>query len=165
MLLADAEDPKSSHDFGKDILPKMLAADKRLFAYPFEGYWKDVGTVQSLWQSNMDLLDPDCPLHLDSGDFRIYSVDTKSRPQFVSSTGVVEEALINQGATIKGTVRHSVISNEVTVEKGAVVENSFLMPGAVVQSGVHVNYALIGPKQVISKDIAGKPDDVLLVNN
>ncbi len=163
-LIKDAEDKKSSHDFGKDILPKMLSAGQRLFAYPFEGYWKDVGTIHSLWQANMDLLDPDCTLRLFSSDFKIYSADTFSRPQYIASDAVVDDSIINQGANIFGTVKHSVISNEVVVEKGAVVKNCFIMPGARVLKGVRVENALVGSKIVVDHDIVGNADDVELVN-
>lgn len=163
-LIADSENKKSSHDFGKDILPKMLGDDKRLFAYPFEGYWKDVGTIHSLWQANMDLLDPECTLRLFSPEFKIYSADTFSRPQYIASKAVVNDSIINQGAYIYGDVDHSVISNEVVVEKNALVKNCFIMPGAVVKEGVHVENALVGSKVVVDKDVIGKADDVELVN-
>lgn len=163
-LIADSENKKSSHDFGKDILPKMLADDKRLFAYPFEGYWKDVGTIHSLWQANMDLLDPECTLRLFSPEFKIYSADTFSRPQYIASKAVVNDSIINQGAYIYGDVEHSVVSNEVVVEKNALVKNCFIMPGAVIKEGVHVENALVGSKVVVDKDVIGKADDVELVN-
>ena len=163
-LIADSENKKSSHDFGKDILPKMLADDKRLFAYPFEGYWKDVGTIHSLWQANMDLLDPECTLRLFSTEFKIYSADTFSRPQYIASKAVVNDSIINQGAYIYGDVEHSVVSNEVVVEKNALVKNCFIMPGAVIKEGVHVENALVGSKVVVDKDVIGKADDVELVN-
>ncbi|MCI6794156.1 MAG: glucose-1-phosphate adenylyltransferase [Mollicutes bacterium] len=163
-LVADAEKKKSQHDFGKNILPTRLDEGKRLFAYPFKGYWKDVGTVQSLWQANRDLLDPDCELNLFSEDFRIYSADTASRPQYIASTAKVDHCVINQGAIIEGSIRRCVICNEVTVEKDAEVENSVIMPGAIIKSGVKVKYALIGPKTIVDKDQIGKEEKVVLVN-
>ncbi len=163
-LIKDAEDSKSSHDFGKDILPTMLNANQRLFAYPFEGYWKDVGTIHSLWEANMDLLDPDCTLRLFASEFKIYSADTFSRPQFIAHDAVVNDSIINQGANIFGTVEHSVISNEVIVEKGAFVKNCFIMPGARVKANVHLENALVGSKVIVDHDIIGKVDDVELVN-
>lgn len=164
-LIKDAELKKSSHDFGKDILPTMLDSGMRLFAYPFEGYWKDVGTIHSLWQSNMDLLDDNCTLQLFSSDFKVYSADTFSRPQYIAPDAKVMDSIINQGACIYGDVTHSVISNEVVVEKGALVKNCFIMPGAVVKEGVHLENALVGSKVVVSKDVIGKEDDVELVND
>lgn len=163
-LVEDAEDTKSSHDFGKDILPKMLNDGKRLFAYPFKGYWKDVGTVQSLWEANMDLLDPDCELHIFSSDFKIYSADTASRAQFISPKGRVKDSVVNQGAVIRGEVSHSVICNEVIIEEGAKVTNSVVLPGAVIKSGVTIDYALVGQKTIVEEDHIGKCDDVALLN-
>ena len=162
ILLDDSKDKDSEHDFGKNILPNMLNNKKRLFAYKFDGYWKDVGTVQSLWQSNMDLLDPECSLNLFDSSFKIYSADTKSTPQFISSTASVENSLINQGAVIFGKVEHSVISNEVTVEKGAKVSNSVILPGAKIKSGVKVEYAIIGDKVCVEKDVIGNKDNIEL---
>lgn len=164
-LIEDAENKKSSHDFGKDILPDLLNEGKRLFAYPFEGYWKDVGTVHSLWEANMDLLDSDCTLRLFNQDFKIYSADTRSRPQYIAPNASVDDSLINQGAIIRGNVYHSVISNEVEIEKNAVVRNCFIMPGAIIKEGVHVENALVGPKMVLDSDVIGKEDDVVLVSD
>lgn len=162
-LVEDAK-TDSSHDFGKDILPGLLNDGKRLFAYPFEGYWKDVGTIHSLWEANMDLLDPDCTLRLFSSQFKIYSDDTFSRPQFIDSNASVKDSIINQGAVIKGDVSHCVISNEVYVEEGASVVNCAVMPGAVIKKGVHVENALVGPYITVDHDIIGNEEDVALVN-
>ena len=162
MLLLDAEKKDSDHDFGKDILPTMLKSKKRLFSYSFDGYWKDVGTVQSLWESNMDLLNPDCELNIFDPTFKIFSADTKSTPQFISSTAKVDDSIVNQGAVIFGEVSHSVISNEVEIEKGAVIKNSVLLPGCKIKSGVKVEYAIIGDKKVVNKDVIGKKNDISL---
>ena len=163
-LIADAAQP-TEHDFGKNILPTLLAADKRLFAYPFKGYWKDVGTVQSLWEANMDLLDPDCELQIFSPDFKIYSADTASQPQFISASGKVDDCVVNQGAVIRGEAIHSVICNEAVIEEGAVVKNTVVLPGAKISAGVKVENALIGPKTVVKEDVLGKVDDVALVHD
>lgn len=164
-LKEDAENKKSSHDFGKDVLPTLLGAGKRLFAYPFQGYWKDVGTVQSLWEANMDLLDPKCELNLFSSDFKIYSADTASRPQFIAPKASVKDAVVNQGAIIKGDVEHSIICNEAVVEEGAVVKNCVLFPMSHVLKGVHIENALVGSKMVVDKDVHGQIDNVALVND
>jgi glucose-1-phosphate adenylyltransferase len=164
-LVADAADPKSTHDFGKDILPTLLEDGKRLFAYPFHGYWKDVGTVHSLWEANMDLLCPSCDLNLFAPDEKIYSADTFSRPQFIGSRAKIEDSLINQGATVNGTVIHSIISNEVVIEKGAVVKDSFIMPGTVIKAGVKISYAIVDYSAVVEADQIGTADDILLVEN
>ena len=163
VLIQDSEDDKSSHDFGKDILPKLLADDKRLFAYHFNGYWKDVGTVNSLWQANMDLLDQNCPLDLYSSENKIFSIDTCSRPQYIGNSAEVKDSIINQGAIIYGKVNHSVISNEVKIERGAEVKNSFIMPGAVIKANVKVENAIIGLEEIIEEDKIGQEDDILLV--
>ena len=163
-LIEDAKNKKSEHDFGKNILPTLLGAGKRLFAYPFKGYWKDVGTVHSLWEANMDLLDPNCELQIFSSDFKIYSADTASRPQFISSTGIVVDSVVNQGAVIRGEVSHSVICNEVEIDSGAVVTNSVILPGAHIKSGVRLDYALVGSKTVVETDQIGTSKDVVLVN-
>lgn len=163
-LIADAKNKKSEHDFGKNILPTMLEEGDRLFAYPFKGYWKDVGTVQSLWEANMDLLDPDCELRLFSPNFKVYSADTASRPQYVGTKATVSDSVINQGAVVLGTVHHSVICNEAVIEEGAVVENSVLLPAAHVAKGVHVSYALVGPKTDITEDQIGTEKEVILVD-
>lgn len=164
-LVSDADNPKSSHDFGKDILPSLLGNGKRLFAYPFVGYWKDVGTIHSLWESNMDLLDSDCTLRLFSKDFKIYSADTFSQPQYISPSAKIDDSIINQGAIVRGTVIHSVISNEAVIEKNAVVQDSFIMPSAVIKSGVKIRYAIVGSKTVVTKDQIGTKDDTVLVND
>lgn len=164
-LIKDASNKESSHDFGKDILPKLLNDGKRLFAYHFAGYWKDVGTIQSLWEANMDLLDEKCPLALYSRRFKIYSADTFSKPQFISSDAKVNDSIINQGAIIKGKVEHSVLCNEVTVEEGASVINCFIMPGAIIKKNVKVENCIIGSSMTVSKDHIGQEDKILLVNS
>ena len=142
----------------------MLNQNKRLFAYPFKGYWKDVGTVHSLWEANMDLLDPNCELHIFSSDFKIYSADRSNRPQFISPTADVKDCVINQGAIVRGEVRHSVICSDVVIEKNTHVHNSVILPGAVIKEGVNLDYALVGGNTVIDKDQIGTKDEVVLVN-
>lgn len=163
-LIEDHESSKSTHDFGKDILPKLLNNDKRLYAYHFNGYWKDVGTINSLWQANMDLLNKDCQLDLYSSEFKIFSIDTFSRPQYISSGAEVKNSIINQGAVIYGKVDHCIISNEVIVEKGASVKNSFLMPGAIIKSNVKVVNAIVGSEQIVTSDQIGSEENILLYN-
>lgn len=162
-LIKDSENEKSSHDFGKDILPNYLEENKRLFAYKFKGYWKDVGTINSLWEANMDLLDLDSPLHIFDSSCRVLSKDTYSRPQYIGTTADIKDSLINQGATIKGKVEHSVISNEAYIEKNAVVKNSVIMPNAIIKSGVKVEYCIVGNDQVVTEDKIGTVDNILLV--
>lgn len=164
-LIKDHNMEKSDHDFGKNVLPYLLNNGKRLFAYPFKGYWKDVGTIKSLWEANMDLLDSDCSLHLFSKDFKIFSVDTCSRPQYIASSAEVENSIINQGAIVMGKVVHSIISNEAMIEPGAVVKDSFIMPGAVIKKNVKVEYAIVGSSTVVSSDKIGTAEDIVLYND
>ncbi len=163
-LIKDAKDDKSSHDFGKNILPTLLGQGKRLFAYPFKGYWKDVGTVHSLWEANMDMLDPNCDLHIFSSDFKIYSADRSSRPQFIAPGAHVKDSIINQGAIVRGDVTHSVICGEVEIEEGCRIRNSVILPGAHIKKGVTLDYALVGLNTTIDTDQIGTKDDVVLVN-
>ena len=149
-LIKDAQKEQSSHDFGKDIIPTMLAEEKKLMAYQYKGYWKDVGTIASLHEANMDLLGENGKNLNDilAGNI-IYSEDTNSHPQFVGKDAIIKDALINQGATIYGTVKHSVLSNEVVINEGAEVINSVLMPGVKVGKDAKVYNAMVGPNSVI----------------
>ena len=159
-LVEDAKDEKSEHDFGKNIIPKMLSQNKKLVAYRFKGYWRDVGTLDSLHQANMELLPSqrsEETINFDETP-KIYSEDTNSFPEYIGAKAVVKDCLINQGATIFGTCTKSVISNEVIIEEGATVSKSVLMPGVVIKKGAYVENAILGPntvikeKEVINKD-------------
>jgi glucose-1-phosphate adenylyltransferase len=155
-LLADAKDTSSEHDFGKNIIPYLLGLNKRLLAYPFVGYWRDVGTIESLWEANMDLMDhPDAKALLNNDDLKLFTEDTGSLPQYHGEKAVVKNALINQGAVILGHVQHSVIFNDVVIEEGATVVDSVLMPGSVIKSGVSVSRAIIAPKTKVDQSIQG----------
>jgi glucose-1-phosphate adenylyltransferase len=160
-LEQDEADPMSSNDFGKNVLPAMLNAGERMFAYQFDGYWKDVGTIDSLWEANMDLLDPNTKLDLSDDGWRIYTRNLGLPPHFVSSDAVVQNSLIAEGSTICGHLEFSVIFGNVTVEKGAVVEDSILMPGAVVKEGAVVQYAIVSENTVIEQHavVGGRPED------
>ena len=147
-LTADAKSETSSHDFGKDIIPKMLADEGRLYSYAFNGYWKDVGTIESLWQANMDLLQDEPPFEL-SGKWRIYSFNPSMPPQFVGKDAKITRSMISEGTMILGTVENSVIFPGVRVGKGAVVRNSVLLPSAVVADGAAVDYAILAQHAVI----------------
>ncbi len=166
-LLEDAENPKSSHDFGKDIIPKLLHDEKRLFAYPFKGYWKDVGTVKSLWEANMDLLDENCELDLFDYSWRIYSVNPNQRPQYISSEAEVTESLVNEGCTIEGFVNKSVLFQGVTVKKGAMIRESVIMPDAIIGENVLIEKAIVPshltiPDNTVIKCNQGQ-DEIVLV--
>jgi len=166
-LIKDHKDPESTHDFGSDIIPKMLEANRKIYAYPFSGYWKDVGTIDSLWEANMDLLDRDSTLDIYDNEFKVLSADTRSTPQYIGPDAVVKNSIINQGAIVYGTVKHSIIFNEVTIETGAVVEDCVIMPNTIIKAGVHLKKAIVGPKLVIDEDHVVKKSDhhTLLVNN
>lgn len=152
-LIEDAKDENSSHDFGKNIIPNLLKEGKKLLAYKYKGYWKDVGTISSLHEANMDLLpsSKDVSLERIFNGNTIYTEDAKSVPQFVATSGFVSDSLVNQGSTIKGKVTHSVISSGVVIEEGAHVVNSVVMTGAKIAKNVIVKNAVIAPNSVISK--------------
>lgn len=161
-LIEDEANPDSSNDFGKDILPKMLADGQRMFAYAFSGYWKDVGTIESLWESNMDLLDPNVTLDLADENWKIYSRNPVVAPHYVSSTGVVQNSLISDGCIIEGNVDFSVLFSNVTIAPGAVVNDSILMPGVVVEEGAVIQYAIVSENAVIKKNavVGARPEDI-----
>jgi len=142
-LEMDDRNPDSSHDFGKDVIPLLLEENKKLFAYPFKGYWKDVGTVQSLWEANMDLLGEDCELDLFDQDWRIYSVNPNQPPQYISSDAIVKESMINEGCTIEGEIDKSVLFQGVTVGKGSMIKESVIMPDATIGNNCLIEKAIV----------------------
>ena len=143
LLLADMKNPDSNHDFGKDIIPTLLGDEKRLFAYRFKGYWKDVGTIDSLWEANMDLLSPDNELDLSDLTWKIYTEDVTALPQYIGAEARIQNAYITQGCVIEGEVTNSVIFTGAKVRPGAKVIDSVLMPGAIVEDGAAVIRALV----------------------
>lgn len=161
-LEMDAADPNSANDFGKNVLPAMLDNGERMFAYPFEGYWKDVGTIDSLWEANMDLLDPKTKLDLSSKKDKIYSRNPMMPPHFVGDTAEIQNSIIADGCNVYGSLEFSVLFNGVTIGKDAVVTNSILMPGVSVGEGAHIDYAIVSEGTVIGKNavIGAKPEDM-----
>lgn len=145
-LIEDAERKDSDHDFGKNVIPAMLADKLPVYAYPFEGYWKDVGTFESLWQANMDLLADDPPLNLNNPNWRIYAGNHSFPPHYVGPNAQLYSSLVGEGAAISGQVSHSVIFYNVTVEEGAKVTNSVIMPGTVVEKDAVIDRAIIGER-------------------
>ncbi len=143
MLVADMKDPESSHDFGKDIIPSMLADNRKLCAYKFQGYWKDVGTIDSLWEANMDLLAKNNTLDLNDPSWKIYTEDTTELPHYVGTNAEIKGAYITQGCHIEGEVRNSVLFTGAKVGPSAKVIDSVLMPGAIVEDGAVVTRALV----------------------
>ncbi len=142
-LIDDEANPNSENDFGKNILPAMLADGQKMFAYAFEGYWKDVGTIDSLWEANMDLLDPKVPLDLYDDSWKIYSRNPVMPPHFVAQGAVVENSMVTEGCTIAGKIDFSILFAGVVIEEGAVVRDSIVMPGSVVRKGAVVEYAIV----------------------
>ncbi|TWE02774.1 glucose-1-phosphate adenylyltransferase [Neobacillus bataviensis] len=164
-LEMDERDPNSSHDFGKDIIPLLLDENKKLYAYPFKGYWKDVGTVQSLWEANMDLLGEDCDLDLFENDWRIYSVNPNQPPQYISSDAIVRESLINEGCTIEGKIDKSVLFQGVTIGKNTIIKESVIMPDAEIGENCLIEKAIV-PGEVKIPDgtvIRSFDDEIILV--
>ncbi len=159
MLMADIKNPDSNHDFGKDIIPTMLNDGKTLYAYKFKGYWKDVGTIDSLWEANMDLLSSKNELDLGDPSWKIYTEDVTALPQYISTEADVKDAYITQGCVVQGEVKHSVLFTGVKVGAGAKVIDSVLMPGAVVEEGAVVQRALVAGGIRIGKGaVVGDPD-------
>ena len=152
----------NAKDFGKDIIPMMLADNKRLFEYRFEGYWKDVGTIDSLWEANMDLINPNIPIDLYDPTWKIYSRNPVMPPQSIGKNAKIQNSMVTEGCVIDGTVDFSMISDGVTIEEGATVTDSILMPGSVVKKGAVVEYAIIGERSVIGENarVGARPENV-----
>ena len=151
-LTEDEANPNSSNDFGKDVIPAMLGAGELMKVYRFADYWKDVGTVDSLWEANLDLLNPKIDLNLADQNWRIYSRTTGMPPQYLSEEAEVENSLITDGCEVEGKLDYSILFENVTVEKGASVEYSLVMPGAVIKKGAKVKYSIIAENTVIGED-------------
>ena len=159
ILVADMKNPESTHDFGNDVIPTLLADNKKLVAYTFAGYWKDVGTIDSLWEANMDLLDKKNELNLGDPAWKIYTEDSNELPQYVGPEANIGRAYIDQGCWIEGEVKNSVLFTGAKVEAGAKVIDSVLMPGAVVGSGAVVTRALVAGDVRIGKNaVVGSAD-------
>ncbi len=159
VLIADMKDPDSSHDFGNDVIPTFLNSGKKLVAYKFEGYWKDVGTITSLWEANMDLLGKKSPLNMNDPTWKIYTDDASTLPAFYGKDAVVDKAYITQGCVVEGEVRSSILFTGAQVKPGAKVVDTVLMPGAVVEEGAVVTRALVADGVVIGKGaVVGSAD-------
>lgn len=159
-LIADEQDENSDKDFGKNVIPAMLKAGERMFAYRFEGYWKDVGTVSSLWEANMDLLGDNPALDLNDGSWRIYSRSNAYPPHYVGESAVIKNSQITEGCEIYGTVINSVIGGGVTVARGATVKDSVLFDDITVSEGASVYYSMVDSGTVVGKNATvGKDKD------
>ena len=153
-LVEDEANKESDNDFGKNIIPRMIGDGMRMFAYQFDGYWKDVGTISSLWEANMDVLKGGSSgedLDLDDDGWKIYARNMAEPPQFISPTGRVQNCLISEGTMVHGTVKDSIVSHSVVIGKNAYVEGSIIMPGAVVEEGADVRYSIVGWDAVVGK--------------
>lgn len=161
-LTEDEADPNSSNDFGKNIIPKMLGDGQRMFAFPFKGYWKDVGTIESLWEANLDIINPNVDLDLSDKSWRIYSRNPMAPPHYVGKDAVVENSSVSEGCEIDGLVDYSVVSPNVTIEKDAEVKYSVIMPGATIKSGAKVYYSIIAEDAVIESgaQVGAIPEDL-----
>ncbi len=151
-LTEDEADENSGNDFGHDVIPAMHSAGERMFAYQFDGYWKDVGTIDSLWDSNLDLLNPKVNLDLDDDSWKIYSRSPVAPPHYVSGTAKLENSMITEGCEIEGEVDFSVLFANVKVEEGANVKYSIVMPGTVIKKGATVQYSIVAENSVIEED-------------
>lgn len=161
-LTEDEADPNSSNDFGKNIIPTMLNDGQRMFAFPFKGYWKDVGTIESLWEANLDIINPNVDLDLSDKSWRIYSRNPMAPPHYIGKDAVVENSSVSEGCEIDGLVDYSVVSPNVTIEKDAEVKYSVIMPGATIKSGAKVYYSIIAEDAVIESgaQIGAIPEDL-----
>lgn len=151
-LKKDAAKEKTDNDFGKNIIPDMLESGEKMYAYKFDGYWKDVGTISSLWEANMDLLGSKPVFDINDESWRIYSRNTAKPPQYIGEDAVTDNSLISEGCEIYGTVINSVISPGVLMEKGAVVKDSVIMGDSTVKAGSSILYSIIDENAVIGKD-------------
>ena len=151
-LIDDEADPNSKHDFGGDIIPKMLADNQKLMAYDFDGYWKDVGTIDSLWEANLDLINPNVDLDLSDTSWKIYSNSPIAPPHFIDKNAEVQNSIVTEGAYIGGEVESSVIFSNVEIDDGALIVDSVIMPGAVIKKGAKVLYSIVAQDAVIEED-------------
>lgn len=163
-LTEDEANPDSSNDFGKDIIPKLLGENKKLMAYPFKGYWKDVGTIESLWEANMDLLNKDVDFDIYDKNWRIYSQAPNKPGQVIGETAKIKNSLITEGCVIKGEVDNSVLFSGVVVEEGAVVRNSVIMCDTRIGKNSVVDKAIFGRKVVVGDnlEVVGKSEILLI---
>lgn len=151
-LIQDENTEGSSNDFGKNIIPSMLEAGERMFAFPFKGYWKDVGTIASLWEANLDIINPNVDLDLSDTSWKIYSRAPEAPPHYIGENAKVENSSVSKGCEIEGNVDYSVIFSNVTIEEDADVRYSVIMPGATVKKGAKVYYSIVAENAVIEEN-------------
>ena len=166
-LTEDENDPNSENDFGKNVIPALLRDNRRMYAYRFSGYWKDVGTIDSLWEANLDIINPNVDLDLSDPSWKIYSKTPASPPHYIGKNAKVENSSVSEGCEIDGEVDYSVVSSNVTIEADADVRYSVIMPGAVIKKGAKVYYSIIAENAVIEEnakigeipELLNKPED------
>ena len=159
-LEADEQNPASANDFGKNIIPAMLEAGEAMYAYEFDGYWKDVGTLQSLWEANMELLEEERSINLSDPSWRIYARNANEPPHFISDNALVVNSMLAEGARVYGQVENSVLSYGTYVGEGAVVKDSIVLPYSRIEAGARVEYAIVGQEAQIGRDTrVGEPKD------
>ena len=157
-LEEDDANPNSSKDFGKDVLPTMLAAGEKMFSYEFEGYWKDVGTIASLWQANMDLLGDSPEFDVSDKQFKIHSRNPLAPPEYIGKNSIVKNSILALGCEIEGTVENSVLGSNVIVEEGAIVKDAVVLAGSVIRSGATVSYAIVDENVTVGQNaVVGVP--------
>ena len=161
-LIDDEANPESSNDFGKNVIPKMHADGEKMFAYLFDGYWKDVGTIDSLWEANLDLLNPKVDLDLSDTSWRIYAKTPTSPPHYISEDAKVQNSIISEGSRVYGDVDYSILFNDVVIEEGAEVKYSIVMPGTVIKKGAVVQYSMVAENAVIEAGavVGASPEEI-----
>ncbi len=161
-LIDDEANPESHNDFGHNVIPAMHQAGERMFAYKFDGYWKDVGTIESLWEANLDLLNPKVDLDLSDDSWKIYSRNPIAPPHFVAKSAKLENSMVGEGCYIAGDVDYSILFSNVTIEEGATVKYSIIMPGTTIKKGAVVEYAMVAENAVIEEDahIGESPEEI-----
>ncbi|WP_419984222.1 glucose-1-phosphate adenylyltransferase [Aerococcus viridans] len=159
------QDPEGMEDFGQNVIPAYLSNDEKLFAYLFDGYWKDVGTIDSLWETNMEVLDQEHPLQIRDKGWPIFSRNTVTTPQFLSTESVVENAMICDGCIIRGSIKNSILSPNVLVGKDSTITNSIIMKGSSIGEHVKIEYAILGEDAVVSDglEVIGTPDNIAVI--
>ena len=164
LLKEDNLDKNSSNDFGKNIIPKMLANNQKLYAYPFKGYWRDVGTIESFWEANMDLLSDDNELNIHDTEWRIYSVNTMLPPQYIGAEANINNAMLNEGCTVFGEISNCVLFQGVHVGKNAKITNSVILPNTKIGNNVVIDKAIIGSNVTIRRNTQiGNGKDIIVI--
>ena len=166
-LIDDENNPESGNDFGHDVIPAMHENGEKMFAYKFEGYWKDVGTIDSLWEANLDLLNPKVDLDLSDNSWKIYSRNPIAPPHFISDKAEVENSMVGEGCCIDGEVDYSILFSNVSIEEGAKVRYSIIMPGTTIKSGAVVEYAIVAENAIIDEGahVGESPEEIDNLDN